>query len=197
MAKPNYHYRHYAPIEDEARRMFHGSPSLSVDTVARTLAEKYRHQSITKPAISRIRHEVRQTNQRLVSSLEGEAVPSDQSESQNSEQSMEQKRDDSISILRPRSSHRERMQFLEEYALNHITATIAQAREALRTRFGEAVGTKAISDTLALVKQLAKESRLDAPRPPFIECVRLMRAHRISQITVLNNGTFEIKADSE
>jgi hypothetical protein len=107
----------------------------------------------------------------------------------------------------PESTHEERIRFLEDYALNNINATIDKARQALKHRFGVAVGTKAISETLAIAKQLANESKskleealksnlekaLGEPLgDPIVDWVKKMRAFGIRQITVEASG-FNIK----
>lgn len=78
-----------------------------------------------------------------------------------------------------KNSKLERLKFLETWCLEHVqTATIESARDALREQFnGVAMGTKIISDTLRMAKQIYEEQTQNALRlveqtvalPPAVE----------------------------
>lgn len=62
-----------------------------------------------------------------------------------------------------RANKADRLAFLESWALENPLATIEQAREALREKFnGVAMGTKVISDTLRMSRQIWETQRKDS-----------------------------------
>lgn len=204
-------------VDAEIKGLFLENPNLSVDTVARALATKYRHRGPNKGQISRIRHEVRialtaaQTPTappmlRHERKLEVVPAPAVEVEvpfngirwgEEEVATPSEQMKTPMESF--PESTRRERIGYLEEYVLANPNSTISAARSALKERFGQAVGTKAICDALAAVRDYAREPEaqlsLVLPRPsPSMTIDTLVKAMRelgLKQIRITPEGKWE------
>lgn len=161
--------------EQFAKSLFMENPSLGIDDAARQIAKECRR-ALVKPAISEIRHSVREQILRAGASLQASLTqprgitqyprkPSTQAPTSprftNSprlvsvpvpvQQPVEIK-DKNIGFRV--STSKERGAFLSDWAENNPTATVAQARQALVEKFGQAMGTAYILSTMQIARRL-------------------------------------------
>lgn len=188
---------------DFARGLFLGDPQLGIDDVARMVNDNCRR-GLIKRVIAEIRREVRQskptesTTMAAVEKLQNAAkhVPAGAS-------------------AEARATKDARVQFLETWALENPLATIEQARQTVREKFGISLGTKLISDTLRMAKQLWEAQRREAlekhepMKPPApiaeaaqevpngqqqaIQLAQTMRAAGIRLLEILDDGRVRVE----
>lgn len=116
-----------------------------------------------------------------------------------------------------RSTKPARVSFLETWALDHPNGTIEEARQAIKARFGMAIGTREISDVMKMTKALhdgkqVKQTRepkqiLEQPRQvvgspshhdsflhdQILEWSVVMKAHGVKAIEVMSDGRIRVE----
>lgn len=163
--------------ETIAKEIFLEDSEMSIDTAARLIHDRCRR-SLHKDAISRIRAQVRQSIHAALPSLT--AVPKVFGASVKNEAP---KGDTTYFVNRPRFVDRVRIgakgeemkneakkgravvdtdtkrKYLGDWAMNNPLSTIREARDALRTEFGETLGTSYIAETLKAARGLVVEEQ--------------------------------------
>lgn len=142
--------------ERYARDLFAADPQMHIDEAARRVNENCRR-GLVKTVLSDIRRSVRQEQP-------DPAKPASQVTimAARNLQSAARKNAPHPSSSESRAQKHERVKFVESWALDNPLATIEDAREALRQKFGIAVGTSIIANSLRMAKQLWESQRLEA-----------------------------------
>lgn len=158
---------------DLARDLFLENPGLSIDAAARTINETC-DRGLVKTEISLIRQEVRSRISHGANGIKWPHAPKLKArepfnpphfgepqrpklKAVESEATMPAKKEQPQSP--PLSTKEERAAFLSDWAEKNPNATIADARAALNERFGLAMGTAYIADTLRVAKEIARSAQ--------------------------------------
>lgn len=155
--------------EEYCRSLFFEDPSMSIDEAARAVADEYRGDkgpSLTKNAVSRIRHEVRQAIG--LKSVEVQLPRGDVPPPFNPPRLVVSKEEgegeEMVAAMkegpkRRQSTTEERRSWFSDWAMAHPDASTSEAREALYREFTVALGTTYISETLRTARSLFEEDQ--------------------------------------
>lgn len=155
--------------EDFARKLFFENPSLSIDEAARVINENC-PRGLIKNTISEIRRSVR--HQIHAGATKTAHIEAPKSQPKQVEPFNPPRLSAVPKEVEPIKADKNlRSAFLNSWAEQNPHATINQAREALYKRFGMAMGTSYIADTLRLARECYENAQKEKGVEPAIPTI--------------------------